>query len=60
MKEFEELKALIESLEADVAKFVEKGNKTAGVRYRKALQDVKTLAQAIRLDVSTKTKTVKA
>lgn len=60
MEKYEELKNLVASMEEDATKFYEKGNKTAGVRYRKALQDVKTLAQAIRLDVSTKTKTVKA
>jgi hypothetical protein len=47
-------------MEDDATKFYEKGNKAAGVRLRKSLQDVKTLAQNIRLDVSTKTKTVKA
>ena len=53
MEKYEELKNLVASMEEDATKFYEKGNKTAGVRYRKALQDVKTLAQAIRLDVST-------
>jgi hypothetical protein len=60
MEKYEELKNLVASIEDDATKFYEKGNKAAGVRFRKALQDVKTLAQNIRLDVSTKTKTVKA
>jgi len=60
MEKYEELKNLVASMEDDATKFYEKGNKAAGVRLRKTLQDVKTLAQNIRLDVSTKTKTVKA
>ena len=43
MENFNDLKAMIASMEEDVVKFYEKGNKAAGVRVRKALQDVKTL-----------------
>ncbi len=56
MENFNDLKAMIASMEEDVVKFYEKGNKAAGVRVRKALQDVKTLAQAMRQDVSSKNK----
>lgn len=59
MEKYEELKTLVSSMEDDANKFYEKGNKAAGVRLRKILQDVKTLAQALRLDVSSKTKTTK-
>lgn len=59
MEKYEELKTLVSSMEDDANKFYEKGNKAAGVRLRKTLQDVKTLAQALRLDVSSKTKTTK-
>ena len=59
MEKFEELKALIASLEEDATKFYEKGTKAAGVRLRKGLQDVKTLSQALRHDVSAKNKTAK-
>ena len=52
MKKFLELKALIMSAEDDARKFYEKGNKTAGVRLRKALLSNKTIAQEIRKDVS--------
>ena len=41
-------------------KFYEKGNKAAGVRLRKGLQEVRTLSQTLRQDVSAKNKTVKA
>lgn len=51
MQKFQELKDLLASLDGDVAKFTEKGNKAAGGRIRKAMQEVKSLAQAIRTDV---------
>ena len=51
MKKFEELKKLIESLEADADKFYKKGNSAAGTRIRKGMQDVKNMAQAIRLEI---------
>ena len=50
-EKFNELKDLILGLEADAEKFYEKGNSAAGTRLRKGLQDVKNLAQAIRLGV---------
>lgn len=52
MEKFNELEALIAEMKDDVVKFYEKGNKAAGVRIRKALQDVKAIAQAIRVNVS--------
>jgi len=56
MENFNDLKAMIAGMEEDVTKFYEKGNKAAGVRVRKALQDVKTLAQNMRQEVSAKNK----
>jgi hypothetical protein len=56
MENFNDLKTLIASMEEDVTKFYEKGNKAAGVRVRKTLQEVRTLAQAMRLEVSAKNK----
>lgn len=56
MENFNDLKTMIASMEEDVVKFYEKGNKAAGVRVRKALQEVRTLAQAMRLEVSAKNK----
>ena len=52
MEKFTELEALIASMKDDVTKFYEKGNKAAGVRIRKSLQDVKAIAQAIRVNIS--------
>lgn len=51
MKKFEEVKSLIAALEADADKFYNKGNSAAGTRIRKGMQDLKNLAQAIRLEV---------
>lgn len=59
MEKFEELKALVASIEEDAAKFYEKGNKAAGVRLRKGLQEIRTLSQALRQDVSSKNKEAK-
>ena len=50
MMEFEHLKQLMEQAADDVAKF-ESGNKAAGTRVRKAMQDIKAAAQAIRAKV---------
>ncbi len=51
MKKFEEIKKLIVSLEADAEKFYTKGNSAAGTRIRKGMQDLKNMAQAIRLEI---------
>lgn len=51
MKKFTEVKSLIASLEADAEKFYAKGNSAAGTRVRKGMQDLKNLAQSIRLEV---------
>jgi hypothetical protein len=51
MKKFDELKALIASLEGDADKFYNKQNSAAGTRVRKGMQDLKAIAQAIRAEV---------
>jgi len=51
MEKFEEIKKLIQEVDDDVTKFYEKGNKSAAVRIRKAMQDVKNLAQELRVHV---------
>jgi len=57
MEKFEDLKAKLAEIEAEAEKFYAKGNKAAGTRLRKGLQDIKNLAQEIRVDVSEKKKT---
>jgi hypothetical protein len=47
MQDFETLKRLIAEAEEDVAKF-EGGNKAAGTRVRKKMQDIKNTAQDVR------------
>ncbi|MEK6798737.1 MAG: histone H1 [Planctomycetota bacterium] len=47
MEEYTRLKELVASAEEDVAKATG-GNKAAGTRVRKAMQDIKDTAQAVR------------
>ncbi|RED94401.1 histone H1 [Marinoscillum furvescens] len=51
MKRFEQLKELVDGLEADFAKFYDKENSAAGTRVRKGMQELKNLAQEIRIEV---------
>ncbi len=51
MSRFTELKDFVESLEEDFTKFYQKGNKAAGTRIRKAMQDLKRKAQDIRVEI---------
>lgn len=51
MKKFEELKALIATIEMDADKFYNKANSAAGTRLRKGMQDLKNIAQQIRAEV---------
>jgi hypothetical protein len=51
MNRFSEIKNLVLSLEGDFEKFYDKGNQAAGTRVRKGMQDLKNLAQDIRLKV---------
>ncbi|MBC7569821.1 MAG: histone H1 [Spirosoma sp.] len=51
MGRFEEVKNLIMSLEGDFDKFYDKNNQAAGTRVRKGMQELKTMAQAIRSEV---------
>ncbi|WP_130857944.1 histone H1 [Olivibacter jilunii] len=53
MEKFTELKNIIASAEADADKFYNKSNGAAGTRLRKALQELKSLAQEIRNEVTT-------
>jgi hypothetical protein len=51
MDKFNEIKEIVLSIEHDVEKFYLKGNKSAAVRIRKAMQDIKNLAQEVRVNV---------
>jgi hypothetical protein len=47
----ERLITLLEGTREDHDKFFERGNAAAGTRVRKAMQEVKALAQELRLEV---------
>ena len=48
---YEQLEALVTGSRDDFEAFFDKGNKAAGTRVRKAMQELKVLAQDIRVDV---------
>ncbi|HAS44782.1 MAG TPA: histone H1 [Microscillaceae bacterium] len=48
---FEDVQNLLDTVKEDFAKFYEKDNQAAGTRVRKAMQDIKVLAQEIRTEV---------
>jgi hypothetical protein len=50
LETYEQLKQLVASIEEDVRKAAG-GNKAAGTRVRKVLQDIKNSAQALRVKV---------
>ncbi|XWN35344.1 MAG: histone H1 [Roseivirga sp.] len=51
MNQYKKIYNHIISLEEDFEKFYDKGNKAAGTRVRKGMQDLKNLAQEIRIEV---------
>jgi len=50
MQEYEDLKVLVEEIEADINK-AEGGNKAAGTRVRKQMQKIKQASQSVRIIV---------
>ena len=54
MGRVDDIKGLVDSVSAEMEKFYDKGNKAAGTRARKGLQDLKKLAQDIRLEIQSK------
>ncbi len=51
MSRFADLKGFVDGLEDDFSKFYQKGNKAAGTRVRKAMQELKRTSQDIRVEV---------
>lgn len=47
MEEYSKLKELVEGVEEDIRKAMG-GNKAAGTRVRKVMQEIKNMAQAVR------------
>lgn len=54
MEKFQKVKELVASIEVDAEKFYNAGNSAAGTRVRKGFQELKTLAQEIRNEVTAK------
>jgi hypothetical protein len=54
MEKYNAILELMKSLEPDFEKFFVKGNKAAGTRIRKGMQDLKALAQDVRVSVQEK------
>ncbi len=52
MEKFNQLRALLEAIEEDAKKFYKNGTAAAGTRVRKAMQEMKVLAQDIRNEVT--------
>lgn len=51
MNQFDSLQKHVKDLEEDFMKFYQKDNKVAGTRIRKGMQELKEMAQKIRVDV---------
>ena len=54
MSRYDDLKEFVESMERDFNQFYEKGNKAAGTRVRKGMQEMKKMAQDIRVEIQDK------
>ena len=54
MNRFNQLKELVDALEGDFEKFYEKGNNAAGTRVRKGMQEMKKVAQEVRIEIQKK------
>lgn len=54
MEKLAQIQEVLNAVQADSTKFFENGNKAAGTRVRKAMQEIKNLAQTVRTEVSEK------
>jgi len=52
MEFLNQIQEVLDSVQEDATKFYEKGNKAAGTRVRKAMQQIKSLAQDVRVNIS--------
>lgn len=52
MEKFNQVKALVSQIEADVHKFYDKGNSAAGTRLRKGMLALRLLTTEVRKDVT--------
>ena len=59
MENVSKIQEVLSAVQADVEKF-SNGNKSAGTRIRKAMQEIKTLAQEVRVEVQQQKNSVTA
>jgi len=52
LEQLEQIRQALDTIQDDAVKSTEKGNKAAGTRIRKQMQEIKALAQAVRTSVS--------
>jgi len=52
MEKYNELLVLVESSKKDFEAFYNKNNHAAGTRVRRAMQDIKNMAQDIRIEIT--------
>ena len=57
MNRYQEVLELVQSLEDDFQKFYDKEVQAAGTRIRKGMQELKNLAQEVRMEVQEKKNT---
>ncbi len=51
MSRVDDIKNLVDAATSEMEKFYDKGNKAAGTRARKNLQELKKLAQEVRIEI---------
>jgi hypothetical protein len=51
MEKYTQIKGILEQADADAEKFYSQGNKAAGTRLRKAMLELKNLAQEVRKEI---------
>lgn len=51
MEHYKKLEEIFTGLQSDFEKFYENNNKAAGLRIRKSMQELKKIAQDVRIDV---------
>tara|TARA_R100001377_G_C3193667_1_gene111638 strand:- start:2386 stop:2562 length:177 start_codon:yes stop_codon:yes gene_type:complete len=56
MELIEKITELVDSIKVDTNKFYTNGNKSAGIRARKVVQELKTKLQDLRKDILEKSK----
>mgnify|MGYP007063404887 CR=1 FL=1 len=56
MELIEKITELVDAIKVDSNKFYANGNKSAGIRARKVVQELKTVLQSLRKDILEKSK----